>query len=230
MATSSIRTPADLAALIDHTLLKPEATPSDVRKLCDEARQHNFASVCVSSVYVLLAAELLHGTRVNPIAVVGFPLGNSTSLVKAFEATEAANHGAREIDMVLHIGSLKAGDLAHVKDDMCSVIESVQPLPVKVILETALLTPDEIATACKLACECGAAFVKTSTGFGPGGATVEAVELMRRTVGPDVGVKASGGIRSHVDAMKMVAAGANRLGTSASVAIVTAEQAAQGNY
>ncbi len=229
MVSSSV-TSAELAAMIDHTLLKPEATAADVQKLCAEAREHNFASVCINGVFVPQAAELLQGSRVNPIAVVGFPLGACSSLVKAFAATEAVNHGAREIDMVLHVGSLKAGDLARVQEDISTVVKSVAPLPVKVIFETALLTPEEIVSACRLAMDAGAAFVKTSTGFGPGGATVEAVTLMRKTVGSTLGVKASGGIRSRADAERMVAAGANRLGTSASVAIVVGAAPSQGNY
>ncbi|HWA98177.1 MAG TPA: deoxyribose-phosphate aldolase [Pirellulales bacterium] len=223
-------TAAELAAMIDHTLLKPEATADDIRRVCAEARQHRFASVCVNGGQVALAAELLRGSGVKPIAVVGFPLGAGTSRAKAFEASDAVAAGAEEIDMVLNVGALKAGDTARVRDDIRAVVEAASPKPVKVILETGLLADDEKITACQLAKEAGAAFVKTSTGFGPGGATDHDVRLMRATVGPELGVKASGGVRSREDALRMIEAGANRLGTSGGVAIVTGGAKAAAGY
>lgn len=214
-------TPAQLAQMIDHTLLKSDARADDIRRVCAEARQYGFATVCVNGCWVPLAAECLAGSTTKPIAVVGFPLGAATSLSKAYEAADAVRHGAGEIDMVLNLGAFRSGDPGVAESDIRAVVEAVAPLPVKVILETCLLTNDEIVAACKLAQQAGAAFVKTSTGFSTGGATVEAVRLMRETVGPSMGVKASGGVRSREDALKMIAAGANRLGTSASIAIVT---------
>ncbi|MBZ4419611.1 deoxyribose-phosphate aldolase [Myxococcus sp. RHSTA-1-4] len=225
----SIRSPADLAPYIDHTLLKPEARAEDVVKVAEEARQHGFATVCVNSVHVATAARVLSGSNTVPIAVVGFPLGAALPSAKAFEAREAIRAGAREIDMVLNVGALKAHDYALVHQDIAAVVDASRPVPVKVILETALLTDEEKVLACALSKAAGAAFVKTSTGFGPGGATAEDVALMRRVVGEDVGVKASGGIRSAEDAMKMLRAGANRLGASASVAIVSG-QASTAKY
>ncbi|MFP2910839.1 deoxyribose-phosphate aldolase [Pyxidicoccus sp. 3LFB2] len=219
----SIRSPADLAPYIDHTLLKPEARAEDVVKLAEEARKHGFATVCVNSAHVATAARVLAGASTVPIAVVGFPLGASLPSAKAFEAREAVRAGAKEIDMVLNVGALKSRDYALVHQDIAAVVDASRPLPVKVILETALLTDEEKVLACALSKAAGAAFVKTSTGFGPGGATAEDVALMRRVVGEDVGVKASGGIRSMEDAMKMLRAGANRLGASASVAIVSGQ-------
>ncbi|AGC47583.1 deoxyribose-phosphate aldolase [Myxococcus stipitatus DSM 14675] len=220
---ASLRTAADLAPYIDHTLLKPEARAEDVVKLAEEARQHGFATVCVNSSHVATAAQVLAGSSTVPIAVVGFPLGAALSSAKAFEAREAIAAGAREIDMVVHIGALKSRDYALVHRDIAAVVEACGPVPVKVILETSQLNDEEKVIACVLSKAAGAAFVKTSTGFNGGGATAEDVALMRRVVGEDVGVKASGGIRSAEDAMKMVRAGANRLGASASVAIVTGQ-------
>ncbi|WP_163995313.1 deoxyribose-phosphate aldolase [Pyxidicoccus caerfyrddinensis] len=225
----SIRSPADLAPYIDHTLLKPEARAEDVVKLAEEARKHGFATVCVNSTHVATAARVLAGATTVPIAVVGFPLGASLPSAKAFEAREAIRAGAREIDMVLNVGALKSRDYALVHQDIATVVDAARPLPVKVILETSLLTDEEKVLACALSKAAGAAFVKTSTGFGGGGATAEDVALMRRVVGDDVGVKASGGIRSAEDAMKMLRAGANRLGASASVAIVSG-QASTAKY
>ncbi|MCY1020768.1 deoxyribose-phosphate aldolase [Pyxidicoccus sp. MSG2] len=225
----SIRSPADLAPYIDHTLLKPEARAEDVAKLAEEARKHGFATVCVNSTHVATAARVLAGATTVPIAVVGFPLGASLPSAKAFEAREAIRAGAREIDMVLNVGALKSRDYALVHQDIATVVDAARPLPVKVILETSLLTDEEKVLACALSKAAGAAFVKTSTGFGGGGATAEDVALMRRVVGDDVGVKASGGIRSAEDAMKMLRAGANRLGASASVAIVSG-QASTAKY
>lgn len=219
----SIRSASDLAPYIDHTLLKPEARQDDVVKVAEEARRYGFATVCVNSSHVATVARALAGSSTVPIAVVGFPLGAGLSSAKAFEAREAIAAGAREIDMVVNIGALKAKDHIAVFLDIAAVVEASRPYPVKVILETSLLTRDEKVFACLLSKSAGAAFVKTSTGFSSGGATVEDVELMRSTVGDSVGVKASGGIRSSEDAMNMLRAGANRLGASASVAIVTGQ-------
>ncbi|MCE9667433.1 deoxyribose-phosphate aldolase [Myxococcus stipitatus] len=219
----SLRSVADVAPYIDHTLLKPEARTEDVVKVAEEARRYGFATVCVNSSHVATAAKVLEGAKTVPIAVVGFPLGVALPSAKAFEAREAIRAGAREIDMVIHVGALKAREFARVHQDIVAVVEASRPWPVKVILETSLLTDEEKVFACLLSKSAGAAFVKTSTGFGTGGATVEDVALMRLTVGEDVGVKASGGIRSADDAMKMLRAGANRLGASASVAIVTGQ-------
>lgn len=213
--------PADLAKLIDHTLLKPEATRDEIVKLCAEAKQHRFASVCVNTTWVGLCKALLAGTDVMVCAVVGFPLGAMTPTAKAYEAREAVRQGAREIDMVLNIGALKSRDYETVFEDICRVVKSSSPAGVKVILETSALGTEEKIVACAMSKLAGAAFVKTSTGFGKGGATVEDIELMRRIVGSELGVKASGGVRTAEDAIKMAQAGANRLGASASVAIVT---------
>jgi deoxyribose-phosphate aldolase len=212
-----------LASLIDHTLLKPDAMPEAIERLCREAAEYGFASVCVNPGNVVRAARLLRGTRVNVCTVIGFPLGATTSLAKAFEARDAVAGGADELDMVLNVGALKAGDETLVSRDIRAVVEAADGRVVKVILETGLLTEEEKVRACLLVKEAGAAFVKTSTGFGPGGATVEDVQLMRRTVGPDFGVKASGGIRDRETAERMVAAGAIRLGTSSGVGIIRGE-------
>ncbi len=214
--------PADLAKLIDHTLLKPEATREDVVKLCAEAKLHRFASVCVNTTWVGLCKSLLAGTEVMVCAVVGFPLGAMAPNAKAYEARDAVRAGAKEIDMVINIGALKSRDYETVFEDICRVVKSSAPAGVKVILETSALGYDEKVIGCSLAKLAGAAFVKTSTGFGKGGATVEDLELMRRIVGSELGVKASGGVRTAEDALKMAQAGANRIGASASVAIVTA--------
>ncbi len=213
--------PADLARFIDHTLLKADATRDDLRRLCDEARAHGFASVCVNGSNVPFCKDLLKGTRVMTVAVVGFPLGAMSADAKAFEAREAVRQGADEIDTVLNIGALKSGDRDAVLDDIRKVVDAAAPRPVKVILETGFLTRDEKILACTLCRTAGARFVKTSTGFGPGGATVDDVALMCGVVGDALGVKASGGVRTTADARAMIAAGATRLGTSASVAIVT---------
>lgn len=222
-------TSADMARYIDHTLLKPEATHEDIVTLCEEARQHGFATVCVNSANIGLAARLLHGTSTVAIAVVGFPLGAALPCAKAFEAREAVRCGAREIDTVLNIGALKSRDYKLVFDDIKAVVDAVHGVPVKVILETSQLDTEQKIIGCALAKAAGAAFVKTSTGFGGGGATVEDVALMRRIVGDDMGVKASGGVRSLEDAQKMIAAGADRIGASASVAIVTALETKAGS-
>jgi deoxyribose-phosphate aldolase len=211
----------DIAAMIDHTLLKADATSADVQKLCDEARRYHFASVCVNTSFVPLARRLLSGSGVMVCAVVGFPLGAMAPNAKAFEAREAVRAGAEEIDMVINQGALKSRDYALVHEDIRKVVEASRPARVKVILETGALTQDEKVIGITLSKVAGAHFVKTSTGFGPGGATVEDISLMRRLVGSDMGVKASGGVRTCEDATKMRAAGASRIGASASVAIVT---------
>lgn len=221
ISPDTIKTSQDIAPFIDHTLLKPEATKDEVLKLCDEARKHGFATVCVNSVNVGTAARALSGSKTVPIAVVGFPLGAAMPSAKAFETREAIRCGAKEIDTVINIGALKAKDYALVLKDLAMTVDAAGRIPVKVILETSQLTNEEKIAGCVLSKAAGAAFVKTSTGFASGGATAEDVALMRKVVGNDVGVKASGGVRSAEDALKMIAAGANRLGASASVAIVT---------
>jgi deoxyribose-phosphate aldolase len=230
LTPTAIRTSRDLAPYIDHTLLKPDATREDLIKLCDEARKYGFATVCVNLSNVGLVKRLLEGSDVKPIAVVGFPLGTAVTSAKVFETREAIRAGAAEIDMVINISALKAKHYGYVECDIREVVQAAKR-PVKVILETGALSRDEKVIACALAKAAGAAFVKTSTGFGPGGATAEDVALMRAVVGDDVGVKASGGVRTTADAQKMIEAGANRLGTSASVAIVTGAVApASGKY
>ena len=215
-----------IARFIDHTLLKPDATPQQIEQMCAEAREHGFASVCVNPSYVPLCARLLQGSNVAVCTVIGFPLGATSTPAKVFEAEQAIRDGAREVDMVLHIGHLKAGDADYVREDIRQVAEAAHAggALCKVILETSMLTDDEKVTACKLAVEAGADFVKTSTGFGGGGATVADVRLMRVAVGDQAGVKASGRVRSLVDAQAMIAAGATRIGTSSGVAIVREEQ------
>ena len=209
--------------MIDHTLLKPETTYAQIAQLCDEARQYGFASVCVNATHVKRCAERLAGSPVKVCAVVGFPLGATVPEVKAYEAQQAIEDGATEIDMVINVGALKSKDNDLVARDIGAVVRTARASGalVKVIIEAALLTDEEKATACQLAKEAGADFVKTSTGFGPGGATTRDVELMRRVVGLKMGIKAAGGIRTREDAEKMVAAGATRIGASASVKIVT---------
>ncbi|MCX7668935.1 MAG: deoxyribose-phosphate aldolase [Anaerolineae bacterium] len=213
---------ADPAALIDHTLLKPTATAAQVRQLCAEAREHGFASVCVNPTWVALCAQELAGSPVKVCTVVGFPLGADLPEVKAFAAERCIALGATEIDMVLNIGALKSQEYAAVREDIAAVVRSAHAAGgiVKVIIETAYLTAEEKVAACVLAQDAAADFVKTSTGFGPAGATVADVALMRRVVGPAMGVKAAGGIRTASDFRAMVAAGANRIGASASVQIM----------
>lgn len=210
--------------MIDHTLLKPEATAADIRKLCAEARQYGFASVCVNPYWTPLAAAELDGSTVPVCTVVGFPLGANATDVKVAETAAAIRAGAREIDMVLNIGELRGGTHAAVAADIRAVVQAATEggAIVKVILETALLNDQQKIAACRIAQDAGARFVKTSTGFGPGGATVEDVALMRRVVGPDMGVKASGGIRTLEDCRRMIAAGATRIGASAGVKIMEA--------
>jgi deoxyribose-phosphate aldolase len=213
--------PGDMAKLIDHTLLKPEATRDEIVKLCEEARTHRFASVCVNTTWVPLCKSLLSGSGVMVCTVVGFPLGAMAPGAKAYEARNAVRQGAQEIDMVINIGALKSADYETVFEDICKVVKSSAPAGVKVILETSALDTEQKIIGCTLSKLAGAAFVKTSTGFGKGGATVEDVALMRRVVGGEIGVKASGGVRTAEDVLKMAQAGANRVGASASVAIVT---------
>jgi len=212
--------PDGLGKYIDHTLLKPDASPEDIDVICREAVQHKFAAVCVNPVNVDRAVNNLEGSNIPVAAVVGFPLGAATAAIKAAESREVILKGAREIDMVINIGALKAGDYKLIIDEIRAVVEAASGYPVKVILETAMLNADQKISGCVLAKAAGAAFVKTSTGFGPGGATVDDVALMRRIVGPEMGVKASGGIKDSETAQQMVSAGASRLGASASVAIV----------
>jgi deoxyribose-phosphate aldolase len=218
---------SSIAALIDHTLLKPEATAADIRKVCAEARHYGFASVCVNPYWVRLVAGELARSPVKVCSVVGFPLGASATQIKVAETAAALRDGANEIDMVLNIGELRGGNDEAVRSDIRAVVETAHAggAIVKVILETALLNDEQKVAASLLAKEAGADFVKTSTGFGPGGATAADVALMRRTVGPAIGVKASGGVRTLEDLQTMVAAGANRVGASASVKIVEATAA-----
>lgn len=213
-----------IASMIDHTLLKPEATPAQIEKLCAEAAEYHFASVCVNPVYISLAARLLKGTGVKVCCVVGFPLGAIAPEQKAAEAASCAAMGAEELDMVIHVGAAKAGDWALVQRDIEGVVKAAAGHTVKVIIETCLLTDEEKVKACEAAKAAGAHFVKTSTGFSTGGATTHDIALMRKTVGPEMGVKASGGIRDYETAMAMIEAGANRIGASAGIAIVAAAE------
>lgn len=213
-----------IAAMIDHTLLKPEATSAQIEKLCAEAAEYHFASVCVNPVYIPLAARLLKGTGVKVCCVVGFPLGAIAPEQKAAEAASCAAMGAEELDMVIHVGAAKAGDWALVQRDIEGVVKAAAGHTVKVIIETCLLTDEEKVKACEAAKAAGAHFVKTSTGFSTGGATTHDIALMRKTVGPEMGVKASGGIRDYETAMAMIEAGANRIGASAGIAIVAAAE------
>lgn len=213
-------TRAELARTIDHTLLKPEATRADIERLCAEAREHRFHSVCVNGSRVALASSLLEDSEVKVVAVAGFPLGASDGDAKRFEAEVLVDLGAQEIDVVLNVGRLKDGEDRYVLRELRDVVEAAEGVPVKVILETCLLSDDDKRRACSLAVEAGAKWVKTSTGFAGGGATVEDVELMCAAVGPQIGVKASGGIRDTARALLMLKAGARRLGVSAGVAII----------
>lgn len=219
---SSSLTKSQFAALIDHTNLKPVATRSDIERLCRDAAEAGFASVCINPVHVPLAAGLLQNTGVKICTVVGFPLGASAHDAKAAEAAFAVKQGAQEIDMVIDIGAVKEGRFADVEQDIAGVVTASAPAAVKVILETCYLTENEIIQACTAAVNAGAAFVKTSTGFGSGGATVDAVVLMRRTVGSSVGVKAAGGIKTLETAIALIDAGANRLGCSAGMELLQA--------
>ena len=221
----------DIAAIIDHTILKPEATEADVTKVCKEAIEYNFKSVCINTHYVTLVNRLLKGTNVDTCCVVGFPLGASTTRAKVDETYDALKNGANEIDMVINIGALKSGDWNTVKRDIEGVTNAARGRAiVKVILETSLLNDEEKIRACTIAKMANADFVKTSTGFNSGGATVEDIKLMRKVVGPSMGVKASGGVRTTEKAREMMAAGANRIGTSSGIAIVKGTRPATGTY
>jgi deoxyribose-phosphate aldolase len=217
---------AKLARMIDHTLLKPEATIQEIENLCAEAKHYGFASVCINPAYVKLCADLLRNSNVKVCTVIGFPLGATSSAAKAFETEQAIKHGASEVDMVINIGMLKSGEFDYVEHDILAVVDVAHRLKVlvKVIIETGLLNDDEKIKACALAKHAGADFVKTSTGFVKGGATVEDIALMRKVVGPELGVKASGGVRSKKQAFALLASGATRIGASASVKIVTEEE------
>lgn len=217
---------ANIASYIDHTLLKPEASQADVLKVCAEAVEYKFKSVCVNPVWVKTVTKALKGSGVLTCSVIGFPLGATPSDVKAFEARGAVLDGADEIDMVINMASARANDKGALMDDIRAVSEAVHAgeAILKVIIETSMLTDEQKVIACEAAVEAGADFVKTSTGFNGGGATVEDVALMRKTVGPEVGVKASGGVRSLADAQAMIAAGATRIGASSGIAIVKGEQ------
>ncbi|HEX9077739.1 MAG TPA: deoxyribose-phosphate aldolase [Anaerolineae bacterium] len=214
--------PQDIVKFIDHTLLKPEATPAEIEKLCKEAKEYHFASVCVNPPYAKQCAQILRGTDVAVCVVVGFPLGAHTTETKVFETKQAIADGAAEIDMVINIGLLKAQQDRQVYGDIKAVVDAAHAANaiVKVIIEAALLTDDEKVRACQLSKDAGADFVKTSTGFGPGGATVHDVALMSRAVSGELGVKAAGGIRNYEQAQAMIQAGATRIGASAGVKIV----------
>ena len=213
--------PAQLAQYIDHTLLKPQATSDDIRRICDEAKKYHTASVCVNPSRIKLVSELLSGSGVTPCCVIAFPFGATPPESKANETFDAINNGAREVDMVVNIGAVKEGDWMLVKRDIEAVVAAAKGRArVKVIIEACLLTDEEIVKVCTVSKLAGADFVKTSTGYSTGGATVEAVRLMRQTVGPDMGVKASGGIHNYQECLAMIKAGANRIGASATVDIV----------
>ncbi|PEA52955.1 deoxyribose-phosphate aldolase [Bacillus pseudomycoides] len=214
----------NIAKLIDHTVLKPDTKKEDVMKVLEEAKKYNFASVCINPTWVKLAAEELAGHDVDVCTVIGFPLGANTTETKVFETKDVIAKGATEVDMVINVGALKDGDNELVEKDIYEVVQAAKGKAlVKVIIETCLLTDEEKVRACQLAVKAGADYVKTSTGFSTGGATAEDIALMRKTVGENVGVKASGGVRTREDAEKMVKAGASRIGASASVAIVLNE-------
>jgi deoxyribose-phosphate aldolase len=209
-----------IASMIDHTILKPEASKKKVQKICEEAVENNFASVCINPCNVTMCAVLLKGSNIKVCTVIGFPLGATTSCVKGFEALDAVKNGADEVDMVINIGRLKDKDYDYVREDIRAVVDAVRGKAlVKVIIETCLLTDDEKISACKIAKEEGADFVKTSTGFSIGGASIADIRLMRKTIGSVMGIKAAGGIHSYDDAARLVEAGASRIGASASIAI-----------
>lgn len=222
-----------IASIIDHTALKPETNAKAIEKLCEEAKEHGFASVCVNPCYVSLAARLLAGSSVKVCTVIGFPLGANTPEVKAFEAADAIKKGAKEVDMVVNNGLVKSGDWEDVYLDIKAVADAAKEgkALLKVILETCLLTDEEKVKLCELSVRAGADFVKTSTGFNSGGATAHDIALMRKTVGPDIGVKASGAVRTFDTAVEMIKAGATRLGTSSSLDIISKKAPnAGGNY
>jgi deoxyribose-phosphate aldolase len=218
----------NLARMIDHTLLKPDAVRVEIEQLCAEALHYGFAGVCVNPSYVQTAAKLLRGSSVNVCTVIGFPLGATSTAAKVFETIQALQDGAQEVDMVINVGMLKSGDCSFVRNDIAAVVEAarIRNAATKVILETCLLTDEEIIIVCSLAKDAGADFVKTSTGFSKGGATVHDIVLMRKTVGAAIGVKASGGIRTREQALAMIAAGATRIGTSSSILIAAGDQPA----
>lgn len=219
-----------IAGMIDHTILKPEATEKEIKVLCKEAIEYNFASVCVNPSMVSLAANIVEGSPVKVCTVIGFPLGATTTAVKTFETEETIKAGATEVDMVINVGKLKERDLEYVKNDIKAVVEAARGKALtKVIIETCLLTDEEKVIACQLSREAGADFVKTSTGFSTGGATAADIKLMRDIVGSEMGVKASGGIRSREDALAMIEKGATRIGASASIAICEGKQS-NSNY
>ncbi|MCE3009444.1 MAG: deoxyribose-phosphate aldolase [Proteobacteria bacterium] len=218
----------NLASYIDHTLLKPDVTPEQIEILCREAAEHRFFGVCINSSYIALAKKTLSGTPVKVVSVIGFPLGVMETSAKAFEAQRAVQLGADEIDMVIHIGQLKAGNFSYVKEDIKAVVTAAQGKPVKVILETCLLSEEQKRKACEISVDAGAHFVKTSTGFGGGGATTEDIALMRSVVGPKVGVKASGGVKTTEQAWELIKAGANRLGTSSGVQLIQGKNSTGG--
>jgi len=222
----------NIAKYIDHTLLKPDTTPDEIKTLCKEAREYSFASVCINPSYVELCAELLKGSSVKVCTVIGFPLGANTTTVKRAEAEEALNHGAKEIDMVINVGMLKQGEYEYVFNDINQVVLAAKKKNAlcKVIIETALLTDEEKIKACLISKNAKADFVKTSTGFSKGGATAGDVALMKYVVGSTVGVKASGGIRTTEDALSMISSGADRIGASASVKIVTNQKTSESGY
>ncbi len=219
----------NLASYIDHTLLKPEVTKQQIRKLCEEALEHHFFAVCVNSGMISTCREVLRSSKVQIASVVGFPLGANDSATKAFETNRAINLGATEIDMVLNIGALKANEYSFVERDIFDVVRSAEGKIVKVILETALLTEEEKKKACEISVKAGAHFVKTSTGFGGGGATVADIELMKSVVGVSAKIKASGGIRDFETAKKLIQAGASRLGTSSGIALIRG-RSVEGGY
>lgn len=211
----------DLAKYIDHTLLKPESTRADIARVCEEAKRYNTASVCVNPCWIGYVSELLKGTDIKPCCVIGFPLGATLPEVKAYETAAAIRDGAKEVDMVINVGALRGAEFDTVYEDIKAVVDAAAGRAlVKVIIETCLLTDEQKVIACKLAKQAGADFVKTSTGFSTGGAKVEDIRLMRETVGPEMGVKASGGIRTKEDAEAMIAAGATRIGASSSKKII----------
>ena len=211
----------ELAKYIDHTLLKPESTREDILRVCEEAKHYNTASVCVNPFWIGFVAEQLKGTDIKPCCVIGFPLGATLPEVKAFETTAAIRDGAKEVDMVINVGALRGAEYDTVYEDIKAVVDAAAGKAlVKVIIETCLLTDEQKVTACELAKKAGADFVKTSTGFSTGGAKVEDIRLMRKTVGPEMGVKASGGIRTKADAEAMIDAGATRIGASSSKKII----------
>ena len=221
----------NIAKMIDHTILKPNVTDAEVIKVCDEAKAHGFFSVCVNPYFVPLVAEQLKGTDVKVTSVIGFPLGANTTLLKAAEAKQAVEDGANEIDMVLNVSALKDQKYDYVRNDIAEVVTAIKGKAIlKVILETCLLSKDEIVKACELSKEAGAQFVKTSTGFSTGGATPEDVKLMKETVGDALEVKASGGVRDFETAIKVIEAGATRIGASSSVDIVNKSKTSNSDY